>query len=359
VEFEMEAEQAGLAPGSTKLPPRCSSQQEVVEEEPRESFLVTILGSPIKQGPSVQRTSGGANSGSSIGGGLGLHNGGDGKLENDGGAEAMANTVVKHYCCPALLNSIDPRRSILWCYKYEYAVMATLWVVYVSICLWAKAPGCPRGYNGAGGIADEGNYPDCTGGIHRYIDVSIFGESHIYDGPTCTELYGCQSYDPEGLLGSLTACTLTYTGVVTGRILVHFTGHSDRTRLWLSIGLVLIFVSACLCGFSQNDGLIPINKNLWSASFGLITGGGGMVLLSIFFYCIDVRKWWSGRPFTYLGLNPILLFCCHEFFQEYFPFSWYVAIPTHANTIAMNVIGVSLWAAVAWYCHSIKFFVKI
>ena len=33
----------------------------------------------------------------------------------------------------------------------------------------------------------------------------------------------------------------------------------------------------CLCGFSQNKGAVPVNKNLWSTSFGLVTGGLGLV----------------------------------------------------------------------------------
>lgn len=388
--FEQEAERAGMSPlEATRLPPRCSSKKEMTVAESRESILTAVLGSPIRTSPHAakrtSRSSGGSHrssrSSSSYSSakadGPGLESGsgdavadyGDGEEGGEGGGEeedfyddeddSAATKLVRHYCCPALLNAYDPRRSVLWCYKYEYLVMVSIWIVYVSVCLWAKAPGCPRGYNGAGGLGNDGLYPECTGGIHRYIDVSVFGESHIYQEPTCTQLYGCTSYDPEGLLGSLTAITLTYTGVITGRILVHFKTHEDRLKMWLSGGAVLMFVAACLCGFSQNDGVIPVNKNLWSASFGLLTGGGGMVVLSAFYYVIDMRKWWSGMPLVYLGLNPILLFCAHECFQEYFPFSWYVSNPTHGDMMAMNIIGTSLWTLLAWHWYQQKFFVKI
>ena len=153
--------------------------------------------------------------------------------------DSSENMTENQNFCSDLLNSLDPRHSILWCYAYEYAVVASLWLTYVLICLFAKAPGCPRGYMGPGGIGNGGDYPGCTGGIHRYIDVSIFGEDHIYDDPTCSSIYNCVSYDPEGLLGSLTACTLTYLGVWTGRVLVHYQAYNDRLRLWLRMGTFL------------------------------------------------------------------------------------------------------------------------
>ena len=56
--------------------------------------------------------------------------------------------------------------------------------------------------------------------------------------------------------------------------------------------------------------------------------------------------------------HPSVL-CGHETFQEYFPFSWYEAQPSHQTMMAMNVIGTSLWVAIAYYCYQVKFFVKI
>jgi predicted acyltransferase len=253
----------------------------------------------------------------------------------------------------------DVSSSVMYCYYYEYLVMAAIFTVYVMICLTGSAPGCPVGYNGAGGRGNEGEDADCTGGIHRYIDMVLVGSKHIYNGPTCKSLYECQSYDPEGFLGSMTACTLSYFGLTTGRILLHFPGHTQRLQRWLGLGAFLCLLAGCLCGFSQNDGLIPVNKNLWSASFGLVTAGGGMIGLSATYVVVDMYGLWTGAPFTYLGLNSILIFCSHEVFQEYFPFSWDLSYPTHYSLMLMNVIGVSLWIAIARYCYSIKFFVKI
>ena len=42
-----------------------------------------------------------------------------------------------------------------------------------------------RGYLGPGGLAEGGNYTNCTGGAAGYIDRVIFREAHIYQTPTC------------------------------------------------------------------------------------------------------------------------------------------------------------------------------
>eukprot|EP00605_Chrysophyceae_sp_TOSAG23-4_P002998 GSChrysophyteH1.ASY1.ANO1.3303.1 assembled CDS len=266
----------------------------------------------------------------------------------------VAGTVLISKWAP-----IEKPPSVLYCYYYEYIVMLTIFFTYLTVCLAANAPGCPTGYAGPGGIGNEGDDTECTGGIHRYIDLQFFGSQHIYMEPTCVQLYQCQSYDPEGLLGSLTACIVAYLGLFTGRILLHFPGHSDRLYRWLGAGAVLCFLAGCLCGFSQNEGLVPVNKNLWSASFGLVTSGFGMIGLSIVYVLVDVHKFWTGAPFTYLGLNSILLFMAHEIFQEYFPFSWQLQYPSHASLLFMNIVGASLWALIARYLYSVKFFLKI
>lgn len=38
---------------------------------------------------------------------------------------------------------------------------------------------------GPGGISEDAHYYNCTGGIHKYIDVKVFGENHIYQHGTC------------------------------------------------------------------------------------------------------------------------------------------------------------------------------
>ena len=57
-----------------------------------------------------------------------------------------------------------------------------------------------------------------------------------------------------------------------------------------------------LCEGQKNEGVIPLNKNLWSLSFILVMGGSAFILLAIFHFVIDIILWWSGAPFKYPGM---------------------------------------------------------
>jgi heparan-alpha-glucosaminide N-acetyltransferase len=101
----------------------------------------------------------------------------------------------------------------------------------------------------------------------------------------------------------LTACNLTYLGLMAGRVLLHYKQHKDRLVFWTTWATVLLLVAGILCGFSQNGGIIPVNKNLWSPSFVFLAAGAGLVGLSCCYVLVDLYKWWSGAPFLYLGMN--------------------------------------------------------
>ena len=68
--------------------------------------------------------------------------------------------------------------------------------------------GCPTGYLGPGGVHENSQYWNCTGGAAGYIDIKFFGEDHIYDDPTEREIFFYEEYnfggysrpyDPEGM----------------------------------------------------------------------------------------------------------------------------------------------------------------
>src|SRR4030095_3806299 len=58
----------------------------------------------------------------------------------------------------------------------------------------------------------------------------------------------------------------------------------------------------------------PINKNMWSSSFVMHTTGLSLLLLSLFYYIIDVRdhKRWAFF-FKVICMNSILIYMCGLF----------------------------------------------
>lgn len=114
-------------------------------------------------------------------------------------------------------------------------------------------------------------------------------------------------------------------------------GHATLLVRWVVWGLLLGALGGGLCGFSQNDGLIPINKNMWSPTFVLCmssvatlssacaaTEGVSMLArhfspppsasVALFYVCVDMfpGRVWSGSPFVYPGMNSITIYTVSE-----------------------------------------------
>ncbi|KAI6656562.1 Heparan-alpha-glucosaminide N-acetyltransferase-like [Oopsacas minuta] len=243
--------------------------------------------------------------------------------------------------------------------SFQWVIMFVIEIIWLAITFGLQFDDCPRGYLGPGGISHDGNYSDCTGGAAYYIDKTFFGRDHIYATPTCKEVYKTGPFDPEGMLGSLNSIVMCYFGVYAGNILLHHKGHLGRIIRWLIWALATGVVALALCEGKQNDGLIPINKNLWSLSFILSLTSMAFILLAALYVLIDVTKIWNGAPFRYVGLNSILIYMGHTVFQYYFPFRWVGIEDNHTTYLLSNEIGVAMWMAIAFYCDCIKFYIKV
>lgn len=54
---------------------------------------------------------------------------------------------------------------------------------------------------------------------------------------------------------------------------------------------------------------VPINKNMWSPSFTLLTAGLSLLLLGLSYWVVDVRGWRrSAFFFVVVGMNPIVIY---------------------------------------------------
>jgi predicted acyltransferase len=136
-----------------------------------------------------------------------------------------------------------------------------------------------------GDLTPEGN-------VGARIDRLLFG-GHLYR----TE------WDPEGLLSSIPAIATTLIGVMTGLCLRSATTSTNK---WFSME---IWGIALLWAGQLWNRWLPLNKQLWTGSFVLFTGGAALILFAVCFVLIDVRgvRAWS-RPLLVLGRNAIALF---------------------------------------------------
>lgn len=245
---------------------------------------------------------------------------------------------------------------------WEWLIITAIAFVWLMITFFLDVPGCGRGYIGPGGTGDYGEFPLCTGGAAGYIDRIILGESHIYKFPTCQDVYHTGPYDPEGILGYLTSICMTYLGAQAGRIIVYY-GKDDKAvmKRWLCWGVGLGLIALALTGGAQQNGFgIPINKNLWSLSFIIALSSMGFILLTAFYFIIDVLQWYDGTPFIYPGLNSILVYEGHGLFQHLFPFSYVLPNDnTHEPMLIEHLVGTACMILLSYWCFVNDFFINV
>jgi predicted acyltransferase len=173
----------------------------------------------------------------------------------------------------------EQRGQIIW--------FISLLLGYWLLLLFGSAPGFPRGT-----LSMEGN-------IVSYID-SILVPGRLYLG----------IHDPEGLVATIPAIGTALLGIYAGTLL-------KNTKVAEQIATVkkLVLTGVVLLVLAQLWNLVfPINKNLWTSSFVLQCGGISMLLLTLFYYIIDVlgyKKW--AFFFKIIGMNSILIYLASHF----------------------------------------------
>ena len=60
--------------------------------------------------------------------------------------------------------------------------------------------------------------------------------------------------------------------------------------------------------------LVPMNTDLYSISYVLVSGGAGGLLLCFCYWVVDMKKTaaFLWRPFMWLGMNAIVMYLCAE-----------------------------------------------
>ncbi|UJR17308.1 hypothetical protein I4U23_004203 [Adineta vaga] len=244
-------------------------------------------------------------------------------------------------------------------YWLQWLFVILLVIIWILITFLLHVPDCPTGYLGPGGKHNHEKYWNCTGGVAGYIDRLILGKSHLYNEPTCKEIYSTKiPYDPEGILGNLTGILLCYLGVQAGHIFIHSTRVSRICLQWFAWSIICGCFGLGLSQGGQSDSWIPINKNLWSLTFVFTLASLAFLILPILYLLVDVRQWFTGAPFVWLGMNSIAIYMCHGLFGVSF-FVQFDVKNTHAAQLAMNLYGAFFWSLIAGLMYHKKVFIAI
>ncbi|XP_071442457.1 heparan-alpha-glucosaminide N-acetyltransferase isoform X2 [Hetaerina americana] len=246
--------------------------------------------------------------------------------------------------------------------KFQWIIMLGAVATHLLITFFLPVPGCPRGYLGPGGIENGGRFKGCAGGATGYIDRVVLGMNHIYQKPTSDHVYHAGPFDPEGIFGCLLSIFQVFLGVQAGVVLLYHSSHKARLSRWLIWCVATGMIGAVLSLGSKEDGWIPLNKNLWSLSFVMVTSCFAFFLLLVCYVLVDVKGWWSGSPFFYPGMNATIMYVGHSLAYDLFPWHWkFPGIPmnTHFISTIEALWGTGLWVVIALLLYRNKFFLSI
>ncbi|WP_338868851.1 DUF5009 domain-containing protein [Spirosoma sp. SC4-14] len=209
--------------------------------------------------------------------------------------------------------------------RAQYIWFLSLLFGYWALMMLVPVPGC-----GAGVLTMECN-------LASYIDRMLV-PGHLYK----------TIHDPEGLFSTLPAICNALLGIFAGNLLRdHRSGKTQqqKTVQLLATGAVFFAVGWLW------DFVFPVNKNLWTSSFVLVTGGLSLLLLGIFYWIIDVKgiKGWTFF-FMVIGMNSILIYLAGEFidFEYATKFFFEGIIHLVSSGWVAALLGVLGYIAVKW-----------
>ena len=93
-------------------------------------------------------------------------------------------------------------------------------------------------------------------------------------------------------------------GIMTGSLLKNSPKTKKEKVVYMALAGIISISIALIWNLD-----FPINKNLWTSSFVMLVGGLSLILLSLFYYIIDVlgyKKW--AFFFKVIGMNSILIY---------------------------------------------------
>lgn len=165
-------------------------------------------------------------------------------------------------------------------YCITFGILAVYWIIMKTI----PVPGY-----GAGVLEPVGN-------LCWYIDSHIF-RGHTWAGAPAP------GFDPEGLLSTLPAISSVLFGILTGNYIKRKINEYEKVSSLFVWGFF-----AVIGGYIVSI-WFPINKNLWTSSYVLLTTGMALIFLATCYWLIDIKgyKKWS-VPFLIYGSNAITVY---------------------------------------------------
>lgn len=223
-------------------------------------------------------------------------------------------------------------------HKAQWIVCAVILIGYYLLLSFAS-------------IGEYGN-----GSLTSTHAINVWFDQTILPGATYQNL----PLDPEGILSNIPSIVNAMAGAFIGRLMIKFQSSPSILLKQLSLyGIAMLAI-----GYAWS-GIFPLNKTLWTSSFVLVTCGYSTLLLTLFYYVIDVcqvKKW--ATFFAIIGTNSIVAYLATSFVNwQFIANSLFggviLAVPAAlAPTIKVVTFVMIQWLILHWL-YQRKIFIKV
>jgi predicted acyltransferase len=111
------------------------------------------------------------------------------------------------------------------------------------------------------------------------------------------------TWDPEGILSTFPSMVSGITGLLAGKLLIS-NRSPERKVIYLMVTGMASAVAGYIWGLT-----FPVNENLWTSSFVLVTSGMAAMVLGAAYYTVDIRGiTWGTGPGIIFGANAITVY---------------------------------------------------
>lgn len=108
------------------------------------------------------------------------------------------------------------------------------------------------------------------------------------------------NWDPEGILSTFPSIATGITGMLAGKLMLSSYSPNEKANYLMTAGLFSV-AAGYVWGLT-----FPVNENLWTSSFVLVTSGVASLLLGAVYFLVDIKGRTKGtEPGVIFGVNAI------------------------------------------------------
>ncbi|MDN3659418.1 heparan-alpha-glucosaminide N-acetyltransferase domain-containing protein [Ferruginibacter paludis] len=121
------------------------------------------------------------------------------------------------------------------------------------------------------------------------------------------------NWDPESILTTFTSVVSCITGMLAGHLMLSDKSPDEKIN-WLMTAGVFLSITGYFWGL-----VFPVNENLWTSSFVLVTSGFASLLFGALYFLVDIKGKIRGTlPGIIFGANAITIYFLADVWALFF-----------------------------------------